>query len=122
VTFIDLDLKRLRPGSCSNGIGIIPTVEVWVVLGEDGSCEAATDEETALERAEIDARPRTCQRNPPTTEKRSTPTINRARDRICGTLQSRHTFGLSLRLRGCCLRLYFATQNRNFAKIGCRFC
>jgi hypothetical protein len=30
----------------------MPTVEVWVVLGEDGSCEAATDEETALERLE----------------------------------------------------------------------
>ena len=27
----------------------MPTVEVWVVLGEDGSCEAATDEDTALE-------------------------------------------------------------------------
>jgi hypothetical protein len=28
----------------------MPTVEVWVVLGEDGSCEVATDEDTALER------------------------------------------------------------------------
>jgi hypothetical protein len=28
----------------------MPTVEVWgIVLGEDGSCEVATDEETALE-------------------------------------------------------------------------
>ena len=28
----------------------MPTIEVWVVLGEDGSCEVATDEDTALER------------------------------------------------------------------------
>jgi hypothetical protein len=28
----------------------MPTVEVWVVLGEDGSCEVATDEDTALAR------------------------------------------------------------------------
>jgi hypothetical protein len=28
----------------------MPTVEVWVVLGENGSCEVATDAETALER------------------------------------------------------------------------
>jgi hypothetical protein len=28
----------------------MPTVEVWVVLGEDGSCEVATDEGTALAR------------------------------------------------------------------------
>ena len=28
----------------------MPTVGVWVVLGEDGSCEVATDEDTALER------------------------------------------------------------------------
>jgi hypothetical protein len=28
----------------------MPTVEVWVVLGEDGSCEVATDEDTAVER------------------------------------------------------------------------
>lgn len=28
----------------------MPTVEVWVVLNENGSCEVATDAETALER------------------------------------------------------------------------
>jgi hypothetical protein len=28
----------------------MPTVEVWVVLGENGNCEVATDEDTALER------------------------------------------------------------------------
>jgi hypothetical protein len=28
--------------------GAMPTVEVWVVLGEDGSCEAATDEDSPL--------------------------------------------------------------------------
>jgi hypothetical protein len=28
----------------------MPTVEVWVVLGENGSCEVATDADTALER------------------------------------------------------------------------
>jgi hypothetical protein len=28
----------------------MPTVEVWVVLSEDGSCEVATDEDTALQR------------------------------------------------------------------------
>jgi hypothetical protein len=28
----------------------MPTVKVWVVLGEDGSCEVATDEDTALAR------------------------------------------------------------------------
>jgi hypothetical protein len=28
----------------------MPTVEVWIVMGEDGNCEVATDEDTALER------------------------------------------------------------------------
>ena len=28
----------------------MPTVGVWVVLGENGSCEVATDPDTALER------------------------------------------------------------------------
>jgi hypothetical protein len=28
----------------------MPTIEVWVVLGEDGGCEVATDEDTAKER------------------------------------------------------------------------
>lgn len=28
----------------------MPTVGVWVVLGENGNCEVATDVETALER------------------------------------------------------------------------
>jgi hypothetical protein len=28
----------------------MPTVEVWVVLSENGSCEVATDAATALER------------------------------------------------------------------------
>ena len=28
----------------------MPTIEVWVVLGEDGRYEAATDEDTAIER------------------------------------------------------------------------
>jgi hypothetical protein len=28
----------------------MPTVEVWVVLGENGNCEVATDEDTALGR------------------------------------------------------------------------
>jgi len=28
----------------------MPTVKAWVVLGEDGSCEVATDEDTALAR------------------------------------------------------------------------
>jgi hypothetical protein len=28
----------------------MPTIEVWVVLGEDDSYEVATDEDTALER------------------------------------------------------------------------
>jgi hypothetical protein len=28
----------------------MPTIEVWLVLGEDGSYEAATDEQTALDR------------------------------------------------------------------------
>jgi hypothetical protein len=28
----------------------MPTVEVWVVLDENGNCEVATDEDTALER------------------------------------------------------------------------
>ena len=27
----------------------MPTVEVWVVLGEDESCEVATDDDTAIE-------------------------------------------------------------------------
>jgi hypothetical protein len=30
----------------------MPTVEVWVVLGEDGNYEVATDEDTALERGD----------------------------------------------------------------------
>ena len=28
----------------------MPTVEVWVVLDQNGSCEVATDADTALER------------------------------------------------------------------------
>lgn len=28
----------------------MPTIELWVVLGEDGSYEVATDEDTAIER------------------------------------------------------------------------
>ena len=28
----------------------MPTIEVWVVLGEDGSYEAAADEDTAFDR------------------------------------------------------------------------
>ena len=28
----------------------MPAIEVWVVLGEDGSCEVATDEDTAIGR------------------------------------------------------------------------
>ena len=28
----------------------MPTVQVWVVLGANGSCEVATDADTALER------------------------------------------------------------------------
>jgi hypothetical protein len=30
--------------------GIMPTIEVWVALGEDGNYEVATDEDTARER------------------------------------------------------------------------
>jgi hypothetical protein len=30
--------------------GAMPTIEVWVVLGEDSNCEVATDETIAIER------------------------------------------------------------------------
>jgi len=33
-----------------SGEAIMPTIEVWVVLSEDGGYEAATDEDVALDR------------------------------------------------------------------------
>jgi hypothetical protein len=41
--------RRPRQHQC-NERGIMPIIEVWVVLGEDGDCEVATDEYTARER------------------------------------------------------------------------
>jgi hypothetical protein len=28
----------------------MPTVEIWIAMSEDGDCEVATDEDTAIER------------------------------------------------------------------------
>jgi hypothetical protein len=39
---------------CRRSEGAIPTAEVRVVLGENGSCEVATDADTALERLIMD--------------------------------------------------------------------
>jgi hypothetical protein len=38
------------PRLCRRSEGAMPTVEVWVVLDQNGSCEVATDADTALER------------------------------------------------------------------------